>query len=244
MIQHLLLLSVVSASDLGPGQIMQMSIHQSGWIARLILIAITLLSVLSWAVMGWKYFTFRRTTRQNAQFSNVWESRAGDLTTIFEESAALLASSSAKVFAEGYRELKVLARVIDRRPVITREIVQSIERSIDRVIAREIINMERHMIILASTANASPLLGLLGTVWGVLNTFFMMGVNQNATIATVAPGISEALITTVFGLVAAIPAVMGYNFFNNRANEIVLEMEDFSSRFISLLERNVAQREL
>lgn len=235
-----LIMAALSAG-VSSSEVIGQSLRHSGVFAITILVVISLLSILSWAVMGWKAVVFHRTRRQNRAFSDGWDANAGDLTAIYQEGAGLLASPNAKVFAEGYKELKALARVVERRPVITREIVESVERSIDRVIAREIIEMERYMIVLATTSNAAPLLGLLGTVWGILATFWMIGLNQNATIATVAPGVSEALITTVFGLVAAIPASMGYNYFQNRVNEIVLEMEDFSSRFLSLLERNISR---
>lgn len=236
----LALLSAQTPASANSAGVFLKAIYASDFFSHGVLLLIGLLSVCSWAVMLFKWLQFRRIRNQNEEFTAVWEQHSGDLTTIFEESAVLTRSPNAKVYAEGYRELKALARVVDQRPVIGRDTVVSIERAIDRVIAREIINMEQNIIVLATTANAAPLLGLLGTVWGILVVFWEIGMKQNATAATIAPGISAALITTVCGLLAAIPAVLGYNYFQNRTNEVVLEMEDFSSRFVSLLERNVS----
>ena len=112
-----------------------------------------------------------------------------------------------------------------------------INRQIERSINREMVEIEHMVLFLATTANAGPLLGLLGTVWGVLGAFHSMGLAGSASLAVVAPGISEALITTVAGLAAAIPAVVGYNVSLAAINRQTIEMEDFANQLVNHIEK-------
>jgi biopolymer transport protein TolQ len=101
----------------------------------------------------------------------------------------------------------------------------------------EISRMERLMPFLATTASVTPFIGLLGTVWGIMDAFQMIGIQRSASLVTVAPGIAEALVATALGLFAAIPAVIAYNHFLARIKETITEMEDFSLEFQAIAER-------
>ncbi len=116
-----------------------------------------------------------------------------------------------------------------RRSPVSDEIRESMESAI----SNEVLHLEEMLVFLAIGASACPLLGLLGTVWGVMNAFLGMETYHSATISAVAPGISDALITTIAGLAAAIPAVVGYNYFVNQVKVMTTEMENFTYRFVS-----------
>jgi len=112
----------------------------------------------------------------------------------------------------------------------------------DLALTREMERLEGRLGFLASVGSAAPFIGLFGTVWGIMNAFRGIGARGSATLAVVAPGISEALIATAFGLAAAIPAVVFYNYYLNRIRSISLEMDNFASEFLNIVERHYLQR--
>ena len=115
--------------------------------------------------------------------------------------------------------------------------IESIQRALDRARTTAITEMESRVPLLGTTASAAPFIGLFGTVWGIMNSFRNIGAKGAANLATVAPGIAEALVATAIGLVAAIPAVMAYNYFSRRIRVIASEMETFSSDFLNIVRR-------
>ena len=121
----------------------------------------------------------------------------------------------------------------------------SVQERIDKVmqitIDREAESLETHMIFLASTGSVSPLLGLFGTVWGIMDSFHSIGLTQNTNIAAVAPGVAEALLTTAIGLIAAIPALIAYNKFSNDIDRITNRMETFSGELSAIISRQIEQ---
>ena len=119
------------------------------------------------------------------------------------------------------------------------ERLEHVERALRRQAAHEVARLERYLPFLATTASAAPFIGLFGTVWGIMAAFHGIGQQGSASLAVVAPGISEALIATAAGLGAAIPAVMGYNFFVNRVKHWAAEMDGFSLDFLNVLSRPV-----
>ena len=205
-----------------------------------IVLLIVFFSVGGWAVIFAKLFQFIRLKRQDRAFLRQFDQQGGNFTRIYDSALQYPESPCASIFAAGYTELRALAPVSGERVGLRREMLPSIQRAYERVIARQILNLESHMIILATAVSVCPFLGLLGTVWGLLDSFWGMGAAGTAHISAVAPGIAEALVTTVFGLVAAVPALVGYNGLQNRINEVVLEMDEFCGRNMSILERNVA----
>ena len=151
----------------------------------------------------------------------------------------------AQVFAAGYREAEHVLKAgtkngVGDSSVLTSELtgVESVERALRRAANQEITNLERMITFLATTASATPFIGLFGTVWGIMNSFRGIGSQGSAGLAVVAPGISEALIATALGLVAAIPAVIAYNHFQNRIKILGDEIENFTSDFLNLVGRH------
>jgi biopolymer transport protein TolQ len=122
------------------------------------------------------------------------------------------------------------------------EDLQALQRALDKAESQEISRFEKGLSFLATTGSTSPFIGLFGTVWGIMDAFRAIGIKGSASIGGVAPGISEALIATAAGLAAAIPAVIGYNHFNNKINIIASEMDEFSLEFISVVERSLMRK--
>jgi biopolymer transport protein TolQ len=151
----------------------------------------------------------------------------------------------AQVFRAGYQELVRLTRTKRQTPggeggLDSTELVgvANVERAMKRAANQEITRLERALTFLATTASATPFIGLFGTVWGIMNAFRGLSVTHSSSIQAVAPGIAEALIATATGLVAAIPAVMAYNYFARQIRVLSAEMENFSSEFLNIAERH------
>jgi len=151
-------------------------------------------------------------------------------------------SPVSEVFRAGYLELVKLRK---RRAQAQTEAkadeglgdIESLERALSRARTMAITEMENKVPFLATTASAAPFIGLFGTVWGIMNSFRNIGAKGAANLATVAPGIAEALVATAIGLVAAIPAVMGYNYLSRRIRVISAEMETFTNDFLNIIRR-------
>jgi biopolymer transport protein TolQ len=151
-------------------------------------------------------------------------------------------SPISEVFRAGYVELAKLRR---RRNEQGGEAaaethvgdIESVERSLIRARTTALTEMESKVPFLATTASAAPFIGLFGTVWGIMNSFRNIGAKGAANLATVAPGIAEALVATAIGLVAAIPAVMAYNYLSRRIRVISAEMETFANDFLNIIRR-------
>ena len=118
-----------------------------------------------------------------------------------------------------------------------------VRNEMDRAANRESLHLERYLPLLATTASASPFIGLLGTVWGIMNTFRALGATGSSSLAVVAPGIAEALVATAVGLVAAIPAVMAYNYFLQRIRVMQAKMDNFASQLMDILPHDAVARE-
>ena len=140
----------------------------------------------------------------------------------------------AAIFVAGYREFTRLSKkgVVDRT-----DMLDGVHRAMRVAMNREVDELETHLSFLATVGSTSPYIGLFGTVWGIMNSFRSLGVAQQATIASVAPGIAEALIATAMGLFAAIPAVIAYNRFSNHVERLVSRYETFTEEFVSIVNR-------
>jgi biopolymer transport protein TolQ len=143
----------------------------------------------------------------------------------------------------GYTELthsnKTIGELTPERDEISLSSLDNLERSMHKASNTEMTKLENALGFLATTGSASPFIGLFGTVWGIMDTFKGIGARGTATLAVVAPGISEALIATAAGLAAAIPAVIFYNYFLNQSKDMVQEMENFASEFLNIVERHL-----
>jgi biopolymer transport protein TolQ len=216
----------------------------SGPVVQAVLYILILFSVLSWGIIFYKLRQVRVARDQSARFIDIfWDSK--NLTTIHTSSQEFKQSPVAQVFRAGYQELVRLTRA--KRPnnpaegsLDSTELggIENVERAMKRAMNQEITQLERALTFLATTASATPFIGLFGTVWGIMTAFRGLSVTQSSSIQAVAPGIAEALIATATGLVAAIPAVIAYNHFARQIRVLSTEMENFSSEFLNIAERH------
>ena len=215
----------------------------SGPVVQLVLYLLVVMSIASWGVSLHKTRQIRVARRQSERFIvSFWESR--NMTTIHAATDELSESPVAQVFRAGYQELLRLTRAKRQADpeegALSTELtgVANVERAMRRATSQEITRWERALTFLATTASATPFIGLFGTVWGIMNAFRGLSVTQSATIQAVAPGISEALIATAAGLFAAIPAVVAYNYFARQIRVLAVEMENFCAEFLNIAERH------
>ncbi len=245
MSPYLLAQAPVPAEGLSGASLTEHLLHSFGQfdLATWVIVLLTFsFSIAGWAVIFSKVIQFMKVKRQDRAFQRHFEQQGGKFTRIYEAAQSYPDSPCANIFAAGYTELRALAPVQrDGSVVVKKEMLGSIQRTYEQIVARQILDLERHMITLATTVSICPFLGLLGTVWGILGSFWSMGETGTSRISVVAPGIAQALLATAFGLTAAIPALFAYNVFQNRINEIILEMDEFCGKNISILERNIVQ---
>ena len=211
-------------------------IAESSALVKLILLLLLFASVMTWAIIFMKVKLLKNAKQENDEFLELfWNSKA--LDEVENKLEAFPHSPIAKVFHAGFKELRKLPagdRTMDGTPE-----VHNIERALNRRHAIEIDELEKYVDWLASTASAAPFVGLFGTVWGIMNSFQNIGAMGSASLAVVAPGISEALISTAVGLAAAIPAAIFYNFLLGRMKRVSLDMESFSQEFLNMVQRSL-----
>jgi biopolymer transport protein TolQ len=216
-------------------------ILNSGIVAKLVLAILTVLSITSWAIAIHKIRSFRRSGRQTVRFLNLLPVDF----SIFEAARYGRGSGESRLphlLIEGSTSVeKQLASVKDVRRVVPRDIAGKARGAMERKAMAFVQAMEKNLIFLATTASVSPFLGLFGTVWGVMNAFLSMGQMGSASLAVVGSGVAEALITTVFGLGAAIPAVVAYNYLVNTIRRETSQMESFISRVTESIEKEIAR---
>ncbi len=244
-------LFAVSAVDFGGefrGNLLQMVVD-AGPMVQFVLLALLIFSIVSWAIILMKYRVVSRTEKENNQFLDAYMN-SSKLSDVLPESKRYPNSTIAEVFRAGYLELGKISRtskgtpggeLLDA-PGIEMRGLDNVERALHRACGTETSKLESLLGFLATTGSACPFIGLFGTVWGIMNAFRGIGARGSATLAVVAPGISEALIATAFGLAAAIPAVVFYNYYLNRIRSISLEMDNFASEFLNIVERHYMQR--
>jgi biopolymer transport protein TolQ len=204
-----------------------------GWVGKSVLAILLLFSVLSWAVMFVVAQRFRRSQRASRRFVSIFR-KAKRLVDVQSASGPLAQSSLVGLFRAGYAEIE--AQIAHEGQKV--KSLDSVERSLIRAARIETARLSRFVPFLATTAAATPFIGLFGTVWGIMNSFMSIGAAGSTSITAVAPGISEALINTAAGLFAAIPALLAYNWFVQRLRLARGEMEDFTLEFLNLTERN------
>jgi biopolymer transport protein TolQ len=199
-----------------------------------------LMSIASWFVIGSKAIFLSNAASRSAKFQDAFW-KTGRLDEIWRVSEASPPSPVSEVFRAGYTELAKLQKRRQEAPEAAGEEllgdIESVQRALDRARTTAITDMESRVPLLGTTASAGPFIGLFGTVWGIMNSFRNIGSKGAANLATVAPGIAEALVATAIGLMAAIPAVMAYNFFSRRIRVLSAEMETFSSDFLNIVRR-------
>ncbi len=208
---------------------------QASFVVQLVLFFLLLTSLISWTMI----FDRSRVLKQAWRAADAFEQRfwsGGDLSTLYRDltqnERAL--TGLASIFRSGFKEYIRLRKVEENDPLA---IVQGSERSMRVALSREIDRLETNLSFLATVGSTSPYIGLFGTVWGIMQSFHALGNVKQATLALVAPGISEALIATAVGLFAAIPAVIAYNRYSYQVERLHNRYEEFMEEFSSLLQR-------
>ena len=225
---------------------------QSSMVAKGVLLTLFIFSITSWAIMLNKYFVYRVAKSEDSKFLEVF-SKTENLTKIYNFAKELQVSPLARLFLTGYRELYLFQEMAkeDRKkrgglPLssgekLTERDIKGIGLALNKSINREVERFSKRLEFLATTGSTTPFIGLFGTVWGIMHSFRSIGLQGTASIGGVAPGIAEALIATAAGLVAAIPAVIFFNYFNNKVFVMTSSMDDFCQDFIYLAEKNFIQ---
>jgi biopolymer transport protein TolQ len=214
----------------------------AGIIVKLVLILLLFFSVVSWAIILFKLFQIHRANSESVRFMDFfWKSKRFD--TIASQVDRFANSPLTVLFNEGYGELKkvVEGKGESEGSALSTDLggVENVSRALRRATNSEITRLEKYLTFLATTGSTSPFIGLFGTVWGIMTAFEGIGKTGSASLAVVAPGIAEALIATAIGLVAAIPAVMAYNHFQNKIRVLIKEMDSFSTEFLNIVQRNI-----
>jgi biopolymer transport protein TolQ len=229
---------------------------RAGPMGKFVLLILVGFSVASWAIIIQKWWLLRRVRRQTHMFREIF-AESDNLPLVYAATKQYHVSPLARIFAAGYAELRghltAKAPVRGRNGIADELAEESIsepdvldvgrfQRTLLLMASEETLRLERGLSFLATTGSATPFIGLFGTVWGVMNAFHGIGLRGSATLATVAPGISEALIATAAGLAAAIPAVIAYNHFVSQIRVMSAEMENFAGEFASYAERELVKR--
>jgi len=215
------------------------AILHASLVNKFILLMLLFFSVSTWVLIVQKRLLLRKTLQDTLTFLQTFRASAR-FSEIKKVCGNFPFSPQVGLFNAGYSELHFQLRH-QKTEGGGQPKVRSLE-SINRVLQRasfvEVAKLEKNLNQLATVAAVAPFVGLLGTVWGIIEAFAKIGQQKSASLAVVAPGISEALIATAFGLFAAIPAVMAYNYFVNRVRGVAAEMEDFCLEFLGIVEKN------
>ena len=231
-------------------------IRSAGLVGQLVLLLLLAFSISTWAIILIKYRYIRRAFRESADFSDYfWKSR--DFSNAFARAKQLPGSPLARIFRVAYLELKKTSQAgevletADSGAAVPPGFAfgaritatDNVKRALRRAINTEMTRMTQMVPFLATIGNTSPFIGLFGTVWGIMGSFHSIGLKGSANLATVAPGISEALVATAAGLAAAIPAVIAFNHFMNKIRIVETELQSFSADFLNIIERDILRVE-
>ncbi len=203
-------------------------------VAQAVLVLLLLMSIGSWALMFGKWFALRTAAAKASEGMDRFD-RARDLRAAVQSLGADAASPLYAVAHEGVTEFNRAREAGNAEDVVA----DNVRRALDRGVGKELSRLGGSLSMLATTANTAPFIGLFGTVWGIMHTFHSIGAMKSASLATVAPGISEALIATAVGLAAAIPASVGYNSFQSRLADIEVRLNNFAGMFLNCVQREL-----
>lgn len=219
----------------------------SGGVVLAVLVLLTALSLICWYIIGLKTWSIWGATRRSREFIATFRSGTR-LAEIFQESELIEPSPARAMFQAGYRELNLLLKEREGRggrpagdgpasaPVSASEGFENIERALARAQRNEISRIEYSLTFLATVGSAAPFIGLFGTVWGIMNAFANIDASR-PILETVTPHIAEALVATAIGLLAAIPAVMAYNWLLGRIRSLQVVLDDFATDYLNIVRR-------
>ena len=228
------------APSLDPWQL----VMDASLVVKLVMLTLAAMSVISWFIIGTKFIRLSRAVGSSHRFlDRFWDNEHGHrwsaerLEGVYGQIRAYRGSPLAMVFRAGYVELARIMSASGDEGGHAGDI-SNVERALRRASGSELVGLEAMLPFLATTGSTGPFIGLFGTVWGIMSSFLAIGAQHNASLDVVAPGIAEALIATAIGLVAAIPAVMAYNYFLRRIRVIESEVDSFSNDYLNIVRRH------
>ncbi|MCS2610627.1 protein TolQ [Halomonas dongshanensis] len=214
-------------------------IMSASTVVQLVMLILVIGSILSWVIIFQRGIALRRAKQEYNQFEETFWSGV-DLNELYREIPADEPRHGAEhIFQVGFREFNRLAAKTRQADTV----LAGVQRSMRVAWSREEERLTQHLVVLATVASVSPYIGLFGTVWGIMGSFQSLSLTQQATLATVAPWIAEALIATAMGLFAAIPAVIFYNRYANMSARLLGKYENFAEEFHAILHRNLQGRD-
>ncbi len=218
-------------------------VKNSSTFGVIILAVLVFMSLVSWAIIFSKWREFKAVENENEKFIKTFR-RARSLSEAIGQAKSHAASPVSHIFMAGYTELTALAGdkndtagLVEVKRKVDQEDLEIVAMGMEKAQTEQIGKLERRVIFLATTANSAPFMGLLGTVVGIMDAFWSIGERGSASLAVVAPGIAEALLATIVGLGAAIPAVIAYNWANNKLKYISEFSQNFTLEFMARVRR-------
>jgi biopolymer transport protein TolQ len=224
-------------------------ITHAGPIGQLVMFTLLIFSIVSWTIVIMKARLFRKVRLDSEDFlETFWNS--SNLNEANSAASEFEYSPQAAVFIAGFGELQKINKIRNRKEETrvneTLEMqlatMDNLKRAVRKAETQKISQLGSSLSFLATTGSATPFIGLFGTVWGIMASFHDIGQRGSASLAVVAPGISEALVATAAGLAVAIPAVIFFNFFSNKLEVVVGQVSNFSTDFLNLVERDLMSR--
>jgi biopolymer transport protein TolQ len=225
-------------------------IAHSGWMARIVLFILLIFSLLTWAIIVNRLHFMRNVTEKNRKFRGQYAAikRLADIDRIDRKYLAAPLAQLGEMVAAEYHRIVTYAQsstgsknVLKNIPFFLQNQFSIAAEHIGSAFSAIISTLDKGVFLLAVVSSISPFLGLLGTVWGIMNSFYEIGNQGSASLPVVAPGIAEALVATLAGLAVAIPALFFYNYFNHRLERIETEMDEFKEELLARLKREVLE---
>ena len=212
--------------------------HNATLEGKAIIVVLVIFSIFAWSVMAQKALQMRRAKRLNLFFESEFRAQKHVLD-VYDRKLQVPDCPLFVVYQEGCRELDARLRTpgsITRKRYVSIKGMEHVKRTLERTVAQQSLKLESGLILLAIAVSGAPFLGLLGTVWGVMSTFSYIAMKGSADLKTMAPGVSSALVTTVAGLLVAIPSMFGYNWLVHNLRVQTVELDNFAQELVSHME--------
>ena len=221
-------------------------LSQIGVVGYVILVVLSGFSMMAWAIIFYKYRLLSQIRKETQRFLDLYHENS-DLSEVYTACVSLQKAPVVRVFKAGYLDLQRIRKDMmtiktERKigiDIMFSEWIEEFTSALQEALMRETVYLERFLIFLAITSSSAPLLGLLGTVWGVMVSFWSVGMQGYTSLSLIAPGVSAALVTTIGGLATAIPAAIAYNYLLNHVRFLSSEMECFASEFTCAVRREL-----
>ncbi|MCB9480494.1 MAG: protein TolQ [Desulfobacteraceae bacterium] len=216
-------------------------VSSAGLVVKLVLLILLIFSITSWSIIFFKFFLVRKAEKETEEFNQTfWTSK--NISEAYSNSKKLRNTPVARIFRIGFSELKKYDSFTSAdtgKSIDSSKASVTIRRKLQNGTSEEMKRLVSMVPFLATVGNTAPFIGLFGTVWGIMDSFHNIGMSKSVSLAVVAPGISEALVATAFGLAVAIPSVIAFNYFSSKLDSLNTSMESFSYDFLNIVEYEI-----